>query len=96
MRAQACCACRAREYASCTSASASTVTIVGKDGSPITHPRKRFGQRSIDYRHYLPELAKLEHNGVTGKISFDGKGGELTIHYTTLEQLDELCRRLKN
>ena len=22
------------------------------------HPRKRFGQRSIDYRHYLPELAR--------------------------------------
>ena len=22
------------------------------------HPRKRFGQRSIDYRHYLVELAR--------------------------------------
>jgi hypothetical protein len=37
---------------------ATTVTIVGKDGTPILHPRKRFGQRSIDYRHYLPELAR--------------------------------------
>jgi hypothetical protein len=37
---------------------ATTVTIVGKDGTAILHPRKRFGQRSIDYRHYLPELAK--------------------------------------
>src|SRR5215218_5538831 len=37
---------------------ATTVTIVGRDGTPIRHPRKRFGQRSIDYRHYLPELAK--------------------------------------
>jgi transposase len=37
---------------------ASTVTIVGKDGTRIPHPRKRFGQRSIDYRHYLPELAR--------------------------------------
>jgi transposase len=37
---------------------ATTVTIVGRDGTPIPHPRKRFGQRSIDYRHYLPELAK--------------------------------------
>jgi hypothetical protein len=34
------------------------VTIVGKDGTRIRHPRKRFGQRSIDYRHYLPELAR--------------------------------------
>jgi hypothetical protein len=32
---------------------ATTVTIVGRDGRPIRHPRKRFGQRSIDYRHYL-------------------------------------------
>jgi transposase len=37
---------------------AAMITIVGRDGTPIRHPRKRFGQRSIDYRHYLPELAK--------------------------------------
>ena len=37
---------------------ATTVTIVGRDGTRIEHPRKRFGQRSIDYRHYLPELAR--------------------------------------
>jgi transposase len=37
---------------------ATTVTIVGKDGTRIRHPRKRFGQRAIDYRHYLPELAR--------------------------------------
>ena len=34
------------------------VTIVGRDGTRITHPRRRFGERSIDYRHYLPELAR--------------------------------------
>jgi len=37
---------------------ASTVTIVGPDGIRVTHPRKRFGERSIDYRHYLAELAR--------------------------------------
>jgi transposase len=37
---------------------ATLVTIVGRDGTRIEHPRKRFGQRSIDYRHYLPELAR--------------------------------------
>jgi transposase len=36
---------------------ATQITIVGLDGTRIVHPRKRFGQRSIDYRHYLPELA---------------------------------------
>jgi hypothetical protein len=37
---------------------ATLVTIVGRDGTRIVHQRKRFGQRSIDYRHYLPELAR--------------------------------------
>ena len=37
---------------------ATTVTIVGGEGTRILHPRKRFGQRSIDYRHYLAELAR--------------------------------------
>jgi len=36
---------------------AMTVTVVGRDGTRIRHPRLRGGQRSIDYRHYLPELA---------------------------------------
>ena len=36
----------------------STVTIVGRDGTHVHHPRKRFGERSIDYRHYLSELAR--------------------------------------
>jgi transposase len=35
-----------------------TVTIVGRDGTCVHHPRLRFGQRSIDYRHYLSELAR--------------------------------------
>ena len=37
---------------------ASTVTIVGREGTHVQHPRKRFGERSIDYRHYLTELAR--------------------------------------
>lgn len=37
---------------------ATSVTIIGREGTPIRHPRLRFGQRSIDYRHYLPELAR--------------------------------------
>jgi transposase len=37
---------------------ATTVTIVGREGTRILHPRLRFGKRSIDYRHYLSELAR--------------------------------------
>ena len=33
------------------------VEMVGPGGGVVTHPRMRFGQRSIDYRHYLRELA---------------------------------------
>jgi len=33
------------------------VTLVGPDAR-VTHPRVGFGQRAIDYRHYLPELAR--------------------------------------
>jgi transposase len=36
---------------------ATTVTIVGRDGTRITHPRQPFGGRAIDYRHYLRALA---------------------------------------
>lgn len=34
------------------------VTIIGRCGAEVRHPRMRFGQRSIDYRHYVTELAK--------------------------------------
>jgi len=37
---------------------AAHVDIVGRDGTVVTHPRLRFGKRSVDYRHYLPELAR--------------------------------------
>lgn len=35
----------------------SVVDIVGPSGV-VSHPRMGFGQRVVDYRHYLPELAK--------------------------------------
>jgi hypothetical protein len=34
------------------------IEIIGPDRRVVVHPRKLFGGRSIDYRHYLPELAK--------------------------------------
>jgi hypothetical protein len=37
---------------------AEDVELVGPGGAAVRHPRKRAGQRSIDYRHYLPELAR--------------------------------------
>lgn len=34
------------------------VEIIGPRGELATHPRVAFGARSIDYRHYIPELAR--------------------------------------
>jgi transposase len=34
------------------------VTLVGPDGARVVHPRQPFGGRSVDYRHYIPELAR--------------------------------------
>jgi transposase len=34
------------------------VELVGPDGRHVRHPRMAFGRRSVDYRHYLPELAR--------------------------------------
>jgi hypothetical protein len=35
-----------------------TVELLGPDGRTVKHPRRGFGARSIDYRHYLPELGR--------------------------------------
>jgi transposase len=34
------------------------VELVGRDGRRVQHPRQAAGRRSVDYRHYLPELAR--------------------------------------
>lgn len=34
------------------------ISIVGPDAVRVVHPRVGFGGKSVDYRHYLPELAR--------------------------------------
>lgn len=34
------------------------ITLVGPDGFRVVHARQPFGGRSVDYRHYIPELAR--------------------------------------
>jgi hypothetical protein len=34
------------------------VELVGPTGERVKHPRQRPGKRAVDYRHYLPELAR--------------------------------------
>ena len=62
---------------------ATTVTIVGRDGTAFARPRKRFGQRSIDYRHYLAELARqLARARVPSGCAadYDGVAGDDSRH----------------
>jgi ParB family transcriptional regulator, chromosome partitioning protein len=49
----------------------------------------------------LADTAALEREltqllGLKVTIAFDGQGGALTVHYRTLEQLDDVLRRLSN
>ena len=49
----------------------------------------------------LADTAALEREltqllGLKVSIAFDGQGGALTVHYRTLEQLDDVLRRLSN
>ena len=46
-----------------------------------------------------PDTVALEHElsallGLKVTIDFDGKGGKLSVHYTTLDQLDDVLQRL--
>ncbi len=34
--------------------------------------------------------------GMRVTVNHQAKGGDVRIHYTTLEQLDEICRRLQS
>ena len=34
------------------------ITLVGPASERVRHGRQRFGRRAVDYRHYLPELAR--------------------------------------
>ena len=48
-----------------------------------------------------PDTLALEHDltallGLRVNIEIDGRGGALTVHYQTLEQLDEVLRRLNH
>ena len=59
-----------------------------------------FKPKSLPKAHKDADTLALEKNisdqlGLTVEISFSGeKGGEVKIAYKTLEQLDEICRRL--
>ena len=80
-------------------------TIVAKglsvrDAERLAQKKKtKYGRIAKPAREKDADTKALERDltaklGLKTEIAFDGKGGALTIHYQTLEQLDELIAKL--
>jgi ParB family chromosome partitioning protein len=63
-----------------------------RDSKAEAAPRKKSAEKDPDTRAL--EKALEDVLGLRVGIAHKGHGGELRIHYSTLEQLDALCRRL--
>ncbi|SDP37428.1 chromosome segregation DNA-binding protein [Phyllobacterium sp. YR620] len=63
--------------------------------SPTPKPRaERDSEKDADTRALEKLLSDVTGMRVT--VNHQNKGGDVRIHYTTLEQLDEVCRRLQS
>ncbi len=63
-----------------------------KTGSPSTERNRRDVPQDADSAALERQLADLL--GVAVRVSHGTNGGTLTLHYSTLDQLDMLCQRL--
>jgi ParB family chromosome partitioning protein len=64
----------------------------GRDnGRPAVRPSRQ-GAKDADTRALEDDLTEVL--GLTVEVADRGGMGELRIHYTSLEQLDDICRRL--
>ena len=78
----------ARPMASPAAPSTAITDVVGTpsdcSAATMTMADAMVKANSADPKKYLPVLAKITHDGVTGKISFDSKGdingGNLTLY----------------
>ncbi|MDO8290796.1 MAG: ParB/RepB/Spo0J family partition protein [Parvibaculum sp.] len=71
--------------------------LARKASTGTTAPRKSGGSAARAEKD--ADTAALERNiaeqlGLKVEINHDGEGGEVTVTYKSLEQLDEICRRL--
>jgi len=65
-----------------------------KDKEKLAKPASLAGTRDPDTAVLERELTQLL--GLKVQIVFSGQGGILSVHYKTLEQLDDVLRRLNN
>jgi ParB family transcriptional regulator, chromosome partitioning protein len=74
----------------------------GLSARQVERLAKGFGSRRRSQPHAKDaDTAALEKNleqatGYTVKIAFDGKGGSVSVAYSSLEQLDDIVRRLSS
>jgi len=72
-----------------------TEALIASEISPSKKAKKTAAQESTETKTLATDIA--EALGLKVKIAHKGKsGGSVTVQYTTLEQLDEVCRRLAN
>jgi ParB family chromosome partitioning protein len=70
-------------------------TLAKKDqDNPEIHRKKASAQDSADVVALEKELERVI--GLKVKVATKGKGGTLTLHYTDLDQLDEIIKKLRS
>jgi ParB family transcriptional regulator, chromosome partitioning protein len=67
---------------------ATRAKVKGKRGKAAKEPREKDADTKALERDLSHKL------GLKVEIGFDGKGGAVTVHYQTLEQLDEIIGKL--
>lgn len=73
-----------------------TEKLVKSDGGKTARPKKSSAGHKSDKD---PDTVALEHDlsnmlGLAVNIDFDGAGGKISVRYETLEQLDDILKRL--
>ena len=68
----------------------------GADGPARSRTSKTAPEKDADTRALESDLSAATGVKVTLSHASDGEAGQLTLHYTSLDQLDDLCRRLSS
>ncbi len=76
-----------------TAAGSTSASLAPKGSGGAAHPQKPGDtQKNADIRAIQKEISDIL--GLKVEIAFDGKRGHVLVHYTDLEQFDDIIRRL--
>jgi ParB family chromosome partitioning protein len=68
----------------------------GSVNKPVTTKIRTEGDEEKDADTRALEKLLSDVTGMRVTVNHQNKGGDVRIHYTSLEQLDEICRRLQS